>query len=180
MTHVPLLDYLSEERWLTRYSPEQLTNLGALPLFPSELGTTVSASTTGVFCSTDFKPPVLGANVQVLSIPEGRNWRALAAKLNIKLLDRRVFLSKVWLPLYPTLERKDQRVALAWLRDNLSALLLPDGIADQEGDAIRRTLRETRLVLCTDGRLARGARANAPTRNCDSGAPRRGTSSCRT
>lgn len=160
--HVPLLDYLSEERWLTQYSPEQLASLRTLPLFPTELGTTVAASTPGVFCSADFQPPPLSADVQVLSIPEGRNWRALAAKLGIESLDRRVFLTRVWLPLYPMLEHEDQRVALAWLRDNLSPLLSPNGGSDREGETIRRKLRDTRLVLCTDGALHLGRALTHP------------------
>jgi hypothetical protein len=139
----PLLDYLAESRW--RYTAQQKQRLAALPLFPSDHGTTALEGER-VFLPSHFKPPALALAVRLLQ--EERRWGQLYEQLGIAEIDAWGYLNRALLPALAELVPDDRHRALVWLRDNLFALTGQRGWNDT-----RQRLGEIPLVLGTDGDL---------------------------
>jgi sacsin len=160
--HDPLLNFLSEDRFLTTYTEAALTLLRSLPLFPTNSGGIVRAD-DDVFVSTDYAPPPCSPSVTLLkSGPEGR-WKKLLNRLKVRRLDQQTLIEQVLLPRYGTVAPDDQIAILKWIRDHLRAEVMRlDKFEPGKGQKLLEVVREAELVRCTDGKLHKGGELYDP------------------
>jgi sacsin len=156
--HDPLVNFLSDDRFLTTYTEAALTRLRSLPLLPTTGSGIVRADAPDVFVSTNYTPPPCSPSVTLLKPgPEGR-WKKLLHKLKVRRLDQQTLIEQVLLPKYGTVAPEDQRAILKWIRDHLSAEVTRlDKTEPGTGQKLLKAIREAELVRCTDGRAHKGS-----------------------
>jgi hypothetical protein len=163
MIHDPLLNFLSDDRFLAAYAEPALTRLRSLPLFPTTSGGIVRADVPDVFVSTNYKAPACSPSVTLLRVgPDGR-WKKLLHKLKVPRLDQQTLIQQVLLPKYGTVVPEDQITILKWIRDHLTAEVTRlDKAEAGTGQKLLEAVREAELVRCTDGKLHRGGELYDP------------------
>ena len=161
--HEPLLNFLSDDRFLATYTEPALTRLRSLPIFPTTSGGIVSADAHDVFISTNYAPPRCSPSVTLLRVGPESRWKKLLHKLKVPRLDQQTLIEQVLLPKYGTIPQEDQILILKWIRDHLTAEITRlDKAEPGKGQKVLDAVREAELVRCTDGNLHRGGELYDP------------------
>lgn len=123
--------------------------LKARRLFPLAGGdrTALDAS---VYLPLGFEAPHVAGDLPILRTGPDNAWRPLFEALGVAPLDRARLIRQFLVPKYSSLSPDDQRVALAWIRDNLE-LARTESIEDRDKDLLRHELSALPLIMCEDG-----------------------------
>ena len=128
---------------------ERDKKLKALRLFPLASGEKTVLDES-VYLPSGFEAPHVAGDLPILRTGPDDAWHSLYEALGVTPLDRAQLIRQFLVPKYASLSPDDQRVALAWIRDNLE-LARTASVEDRDKDLLRRELSELPLVMCDDG-----------------------------
>lgn len=157
--HNALLNFLANPLWLRgkkTYSQEQQEMLKKLRIYPTACNQLVSLIDDNVYIPGGYKPPAVAGSLKLLRTgteTSESEWLPLFQMLKVKKLVRFRLICDCLLPGYANMNKKEQRTALAWIRDNLDDAKKEEQKEGSNPDGILRRIKENRLVHCTDGQL---------------------------
>lgn len=149
--HDVLLDFLSEERWLT--APGGLNPLKALTLFPTEDNALVTVTAPDVYFTPDT-PPSVSCKVKLLKLGRQGRWKPLLKALGAKPLDNATLIRDVLLPQFAGSTDREQIAILRWLRAHLrDTVRYVEAVSPQAASELRDRVAKARLFRCEDSSL---------------------------
>ncbi|MFZ4766928.1 MAG: hypothetical protein ACOYMN_18400, partial [Roseimicrobium sp.] len=158
--HDALLDFLSEERWLT--TPTGLSPLKPLTMFPTEDNGLVSLTAPDVYFTPDT-PPNVSCKVKLLKLGRQGRWRPLLKALGAKPLDNATLIRDVLLPQFAGSTEVDQFAILRWMRAHLrDTVRYLEATSPQTASELRERVAKAPLFRCEDGSLHAAAAVYSP------------------
>lgn len=161
--HHPILEFLSDERWLS--APSALSAIKGLAIFPTEDGKLVRLTEPDVFFTPDA-PPKLSCQVKLLRLGQHRRWKGLFRALGANALDHEALIKSVLLPQYAQADARQKLSVLQWIRDHLASTVKHLETAKPESAVdLRRIVAAAPLFQCTDGVFRKASAVYDPAQN---------------
>ena len=156
--YTSLLNFLADDSWLTgerQYEEHRLSKLRELRIFPTNTEEIVSLTEDNIYLPGDgYSPPEIAGSVRLLRLGTSKNeWLHLFQILEVPVLTRARLIEDCLLTEYLSLASDEQLIALAWIRDNLSAVKKELQDQPHAFTALQSEIKKARLVRCTDRRL---------------------------
>jgi hypothetical protein len=150
----PILDFLSDERFIDGYLPPTIGKLKKLPILITEDGKIIEPELKNIFIPAGQKPPPVAGEICLVRTGQNDRWRKLIRRLGIQELDRPALIKRI-ISGYDQLSDSKKVEALRWIRMNLETAE-EQVEKDQSREAavnLRKQVAEASLVICQEGEL---------------------------
>lgn len=152
--HEPLLDFLSDERFVEAYATRTIDKLKELPILITEDGKIIEPEHENIFISTGQTPPPVAGEICLVQTGPNDRWRKFIRLLGIQELDRPVLIQRI-ISSYDQLSDSKKIEAFRWIRKNLENAeeQLEKDQSRLAADNLRKLVAEAPLVICQEGEL---------------------------
>ncbi|MEB3828876.1 hypothetical protein LKK83_15425 [Phormidium sp. CCY1219] len=154
--HPSLLNFLANPLWIKdrSYNEEQKTILKTLRIYPTASNELVSLTDDKVYLPGGYNPPAVAGYLKLLRVRDAESeWLLLLKLLRVGILNRERLIVECLLPSYKSLVPEEQRIALEWIRDNLTQIKQEIEGAGESSKTLLKILKKESLLRCSDGEL---------------------------